>query len=78
MDRSPDRTRRIPSVSRSDFAEISRHLKHTENDVTGGMKGKIEELLDLGTPAYIVNARKPERIQDLFEGRETISTKVHS
>ena len=69
-----DKNNVIPKIDRANFEEVSKHLKHTENDVTGGMKGKIEELLDIGTTSYIVNAKKPERIQDILEGRKTVST----
>lgn len=68
----------MPLITRKNFAEASRHLKHTANDVTGGMRGKIEELLSLDTPAYIVNAKHPERIEALFAGKPALSTKINS
>ncbi len=68
----------IPEITKENFPEISKHLKETPNDVTGAMKGKINELLELGTTSYIVNAAKPERIIDVLEGRKTVSTMVHS
>ncbi|MEW6748714.1 MAG: isopentenyl phosphate kinase [Candidatus Micrarchaeota archaeon] len=71
-----DKGQVIPSISRYNLEEVSKHLKHTENDVTGGMRGKIEELLGLGTTSYIVNAKKPERILSLFEGKEAPCTRI--
>lgn len=71
-----DKNKIIPSISRSNLQEVSAHLKHTENDVTGGMRGKIEELLGLGTISYIVNAKKPERVISLFEGKEVPCTRI--
>ena len=71
-----DKDNVIPSISRSNLEEVSAHLRHTENDVTGGMRGKIEELLGLGTTSYIVNAKKPERIISLFDGKEVPCTRI--
>ena len=68
----------IPEITRANLPEISKHLSPTKNDVTGGMFGKISELLELSTPAYIVNAHHPERIEALFLGKNTICTKITS
>ncbi|MEW6036304.1 MAG: isopentenyl phosphate kinase [Candidatus Micrarchaeota archaeon] len=67
----------VPLITRSNFAEVSKHLKHTANDVTGGMKGKIEELLALDTVAYIVNGSHPERIEAVFSGKPVLCTQVN-
>lgn len=48
-------------------------------DVTGGMKGKVLELLDLarlGIEAEIVNASKPNVIRGAIQGKNVIGTKV--
>jgi isopentenyl phosphate kinase len=66
----------ISLINKSNIKEVSAHLRHTENDVTGGMKGKIEELLGLGTPSYILNAAKPERIDAILSGKPAICTKI--
>lgn len=66
----------IEQINEENFQEISKHLKQNENDVTGAMKGKIQELLELGRTSYIVNASKPERISDILMGKETICTKI--
>jgi len=74
-----DNGRVVPSIDSTDFAEISKHLKDVEEggkDVTGAMRGKIEELLAIDTPSYIVNAANPERIIDLVHGKKTICTMV--
>ncbi len=67
----------VPLITRSNFAEVSKHLRHTDNDVTGGMKGKIEELLALDTVAYIVNGSHPERIEAVFSGKPVLCTQVN-
>lgn len=71
-----DGGRIIPLINAANFADVSKHLKSTANDVTGGMEGKIRELLQLGTTAYIVNANHPERIEALFFGKAALCTKI--
>ncbi|MBS7648759.1 amino acid kinase, partial [Candidatus Bathyarchaeota archaeon] len=48
-------------------------------DVTGGMMGKVSELLDSverGVEALIVNALKPNNIYRALRGEEVIGTKI--
>ena len=66
----------IEKITASNFSEMAKHLKKTENDVTGGMEGKIRELLSFQAPAYIVNAAYPERMEALMLGRKAICTEV--
>jgi isopentenyl phosphate kinase len=40
------------------------------------MAGKLKELLGLATPSYIVNGLKPERVEALMLGKETVCTRV--
>jgi len=63
----------IAEINSANFKEISGHFKDPGyTDVTGGMKGKINELLGLGVPSYIVNAEHPERIKKLLEGETDV------
>ncbi|OUJ18973.1 Isopentenyl phosphate kinase enzyme of modified mevalonate pathway [Methanonatronarchaeum thermophilum] len=39
-------------------------------DVTGGMKNKVQELIELKKPAYIFDATKPGAILDFLKGRK--------
>ena len=65
----------IPRITKQNISEILRHVKGAETaDVTGGMRGKLEELLRIGKPAYIANALHPERIEKLLRGEKTICT----
>ncbi|MEM4272553.1 MAG: isopentenyl phosphate kinase [Candidatus Bilamarchaeaceae archaeon] len=69
----------VPEISKSNFLSISRHFndrnaKHA--DVTGGMGGKVRELLGIGKPCYIANALCPERFEALLEGKEAPSTLI--
>ena len=67
----------VPKINKENFEEVSLHFKPpTYADVTGGMKGKIKELLGLGVPTYIVNAGHPERIEALLKGKTALSTIV--
>ncbi len=67
----------VPEIHQSNFEEVSAHFTDAEHaDVTGGMKGKIKELLGLGKPSYIANALYPERIEALLKGEKTLSTLV--
>ena len=66
----------INSITKKNFADVLRHLKPVAGDVTGGMEGKLWELLDMKTHAHIFNATVPGRIEDILKGEKTISTKV--
>jgi len=65
----------IPEITKDNFENISKHLKESKNDVTGAMKGKIEELLELDTISYIVSA-EPESIVAVLTGKDTACTKI--
>ncbi|MFA5930060.1 MAG: isopentenyl phosphate kinase [Candidatus Micrarchaeia archaeon] len=68
----------VPRITRKNFAEVKRHLKCSgAPDVTGGMEGKIREIMKCRTPAYIVNARKPARVLALLMGKKAISTRIN-
>ncbi|MCX6770469.1 MAG: isopentenyl phosphate kinase [Candidatus Micrarchaeota archaeon] len=68
----------VPHITRGNFREISRHLKCSgAPDVTGGMEGKIREIMKCRAPAYIVNARKPARVLALLIGKKAISTRIN-
>jgi len=69
----------IPEINEQNFESVARHLKPSDQnkkDVTGAMAGKLKELLELNTPSYIVNGLKPERVEALMLGKETVCTRV--
>ena len=67
----------VPRITKANLAEILKHVKGAESaDVTGGMRGKLEELLRIGKPAYIANALHPERIEKLLRGEKAPCTLV--
>ncbi len=77
FDKDPKRYRDaklMPIVSRDDVAGIQ---LGKGSDVTGSMRGKLMELLDLassGIPSQIVNAVKEERLRKALSGNEVIGT----
>ncbi len=66
----------VPLITKKNFGEISRHFAPTPNDVTGGMRGKVEELLGLDVVSYVVNAAHPERIEAILAGKDAVCTKI--
>lgn len=67
----------VPRITSANISEVLKHVKGAETaDVTGGMRGKLEELLRMGKPAYIANALHPERVEKLLKGGKTICTLV--
>lgn len=71
--------RPLAEVRREDLAEIGSELGGSAGvDVTGGMKGKLEELLDLadqGVRSTIFNAKKKDMIERVLAG-ERVGTLV--
>ncbi len=60
----------IPLITAANFDDISHHLSQSGNvDVTGGMMGKVCELLVLAE-SRIFNASKPESVIDFLEGKD--------
>lgn len=69
--------RLVKKISRKNFAQIRGHIgKSGAPDVTGGMAGKIEELMKSGRPAYVVSAHHPERMQALLLGKKAVCTEI--
>ncbi len=66
----------VPLITKSNFQDIEKHLNKVENDVTGGMGGKIRELLSLETTSYIFNAEKAERLEALIKGKNAPCTVI--
>ncbi len=56
---------------------IMETIKVSKGDVTGGMKGKIEELTDLSreqVPSFVVNALKKDRLKNALLGKKVKGT----
>jgi isopentenyl phosphate kinase len=54
-------------------------MGRTITDVTGGMKGKLEEAATVafnGIPVFFVNLLKGNRMQDLVLGRRVICSEL--
>ncbi len=67
----------VPLITSQNFAKYEAHLGASGSpDVTGGMAGKIKELLAGKVSAYVVNAHRPERLEALLMGKKTICTQI--
>ena len=68
----------VQRITGKNFAQVSRHLCCSgASDVTGGMEGKIREIMECRAPAYIVNAKKPARVLALLMGKKAVSTRIN-
>ncbi|MCX6770214.1 MAG: isopentenyl phosphate kinase [Candidatus Micrarchaeota archaeon] len=68
----------VPLITRKNFPKIARHITGSKTpDVTGGMAGKIKEIMDARAPSYVVNAKKPSRVLALLLGKKAVCTKVN-
>lgn len=71
------RAKLIDGFTKDGYGDIKKHLSGSSNtDVTGGMLGKIEKLLDLKTPSVIVNGNVPGRVKRTLLGMDVKSTKI--
>jgi isopentenyl phosphate kinase len=69
----------ITEINPANFQGIFQGLEPLSNDVTGGIKGKLLELVNLankGFDSQIINALKPGRLKKALLGDEIIGTKV--
>ncbi len=67
----------VPLISSQNFAKFEAHLGNSSSpDVTGGMAGKIKELLEGKVSAYVANARHPERLEALLAGKKALCTQI--
>lgn len=73
---SNPKAERIPEINSENIGQVKDLLSGSSTvDVTGGMFGKISELLDLGIESQIVSALIPGRIVEAFEGKN-VGTKI--
>jgi len=68
----------IPLITKSNITRVLSSLEEAKtHDVTGGMKGKIMELLNnTSVPIYIVNARKPGCMKKILLNEKIESTEI--
>ncbi|MEE8402745.1 MAG: isopentenyl phosphate kinase, partial [Candidatus Hydrothermarchaeaceae archaeon] len=73
-----DDAKLIPKIA-SDDKDVLNSIKTREGDVTGGMKGKVMEIIALaekGTPSQIINALVPGRLKKALAGEDVTGTLV--
>jgi isopentenyl phosphate kinase len=68
----------IPLITKSNFTRVLSSLEEAKtHDVTGGMKGKITELLNNASiPIYIVNAGKHGTLKKILLNEKIESTEI--
>lgn len=68
----------IPYIGKDNLQQVLSSLEEAKtHDVTGGMKGKITELLDRASvPINIVNARKPGCMKRMLLGKKVKNTEI--
>lgn len=68
----------IPTIKSTD-EDVLKGLKTLEGDVTGGMKGKLKEIISLAKkniPSQIINATVPGRLKKALSGEKVTGTIV--
>ncbi len=66
----------IRDVTKKNFDGVYRMVSGSQHtDVTGGMSGKIKNLMTLKCPTYLVNGKHPNRIRSILDGKKDIYTK---
>ena len=69
----------ITEIHKGNRGEVMSKLDGTPGDVTGGIKGKIQELLDLadaGIMSIVINGLITGRLENTLKDKEIIGTKV--
>jgi isopentenyl phosphate kinase len=74
-----DEAQLIQKLHISNMRRIGTDISETVTDVTGGMKGKLEEAATAasnGIPVFFVNLLKGSRLQDLVLGKQVTCSEV--
>ena len=67
----------LEEVTKKNIKDIRKHLKNSKAlDVTGGMAGKVEEIMKIRKPAILVNATKPKRVEEALYEKKTLGTEI--
>ncbi|MBI5158525.1 isopentenyl phosphate kinase family protein [Candidatus Micrarchaeota archaeon] len=69
----------IPKITSENYGEVKKHLKGSDaTDVTGGMRQKVEFMLELAKKTkakiIIVNGDVPDNVENAVKGLEAIGT----
>lgn len=69
----------IEEINPANLEKVLQRLEAPTNDITGGIKGKLLELVALankGFEAQVINALKPGRLKKALLGEQVIGTKI--
>jgi len=68
----------VKQINKRNASSILKHVGNSKHaDVTGGMRGKLLELLKTGKPAFIANGSKPSTVRTLLAGKKCICTRIN-
>ncbi|MCX8181592.1 MAG: isopentenyl phosphate kinase [Candidatus Methanomethyliaceae archaeon] len=72
----------VPKIKAQEIEKILDHIKQMQEDVTGGMSGKLREiaryLVEGGKSAIIFNITRPGQLTRLLSGKEVLGTNFES
>ncbi len=67
----------VEKITNENLEDVLKHVgESSATDVTGGMRGKLEEAIRSGKTTYVVNGRRPERVEALLRGEKTVCTEI--
>jgi len=68
----------VREINKRNASSILKHVGNSKHaDVTGGMRGKLLELLKSSKPAFIANGNKPSRVRNILLGKKDICTRIN-
>ena len=76
--KTTSRARLIREVDRSNYAHVLKKLRTSSGDVTGGMRGKVQQAMRLarhGVESHIFNLNGPSNLKELLNGSTSIGTR---
>ncbi|VVB57828.1 Isopentenyl phosphate kinase [Candidatus Anstonella stagnisolia] len=68
----------VREINKRNSSSILKHVGNSKHkDVTGGMRGKLLELLKTNKPAFIANGNKPSRVRNILLGKKDVCTRIN-
>lgn len=68
----------MQNINRKNAHKILMHVGSSKHkDVTGGMRGKLLELLKTGKLALIANGSNPSRVRNILLGKKDVCTRIN-
>lgn len=68
----------VKQINKRNAASILAHVGNSKHkDVTGGMRGKLLELLKTNKPAFIANGNKRASVRNVLAGKKCVCTRIN-